>query len=173
MKKLVFIAWTLLIKEVFCENDKITFFDNSEGTQIGQLCSLGVKNGTCELISNCRAHFKNSPILRICGNENKIQIICCPKDAKMDRIKMFNKLPQFNEKCTAAKTNETGNLKLISHCPRIESEVQAGSPFPRVCEYELCKDMVCCPIEHDKHINGKLINISFNVKIILINFSLQ
>lgn len=130
VKKLVFLAWTLFlalfIKQVLCENDQIKFFDNSEVIhQIGQICSLGLKNGTCELISNCRDHFKKTQIIKICGSENGVQIICCP----IDRIKMFNKLPEFNGKCTVAITNENGNFKLINHCPRIESEVNAGAPF--------------------------------------------
>lgn len=140
---------------VLCKNDKITFFDTSEGTTIGQCCSLGEKNGTCELISNCRAHFQKAPILRICGYENGVQIICCPK---IDGVKMPKKLPQFDGMCTVSATNETGNFKLIKHCPRIESEVNAGAPFPRVCEYEVCRDVVCCPNDNKRrNLDGKQI----------------
>lgn len=166
MKKLVFLTLTLCIQLVISKNDKITFFDNSEeGTRIGQFCSLTEKNenGTCELISDCSAYFENSPIIKICGYKDGDQIICCPKietASKIDGPEMFIGFKQFEDKCIVAKTNEKGFFKLIEHCPRIKSEVKAGAPFPRVCAYEVCRDMVCCPIDNKKHrkFDGKSIH---------------
>lgn len=180
MKKLVFITLALFVDFVVSKHDKITFFDNSEnGTRIGQQCSLAEQNehGTCQLISDCRVYFENSPIIKICGNQNGDQIICCPKvetASKIDGPETFNGFKQFEGKCTVAKTNEQGFLKLIEHCPRIKSEVKAGAPFPRVCGYEVCRDMVCCPIDNNKHrkFDGKSINpiICIQHQIIYFNF---
>lgn len=156
MKKLVILTLTLFIKFVISKEDKITFFDNSEdGIKIGQLCSLAEKNenGTCKLISDCKVYFENSPILKICGSVNGNQIICCPNIetvSKIDGPATFNGFKPFEDKCTVANTNEKGFLKLIEHCPRIKAEVKAGAPFPRICEYEVCRDMVCCPIDNKK-----------------------
>lgn len=178
MKKLVFLTFALFIKIVFSKEDKITFFDNSEnGTKIGQLCSLAEKNvnGTCQLISDCSEYFEISPIIKICGSKNGDQIICCPIEtaSQINGPETFTGFKQFEDKCTVAKTNEKGFLKLIEHCPRIKSEVKAGAPFPRVCNYEVCRDMVCCPIDDKKHKKFDVCNEYDNANYKLINRLVQ
>lgn len=70
--------------------------------------------------------------------------------SKSDEEYQFKK---FTPECIVQGTNETGVYKLIKHCPRIKEEVQNGAPFPTVCNYEVCEDMVCCPIGGLKRTN--------------------
>lgn len=109
---------------------------------LGDVCNLNNNNqqqGQCKFVSECVDYFKKSTEITICGYDRKDSIICCPQT-------QLTEFRNFTSECVVKETNEKGFLKLIKHCPRIEREVSKGSPFPRVCEHEICRDMVCCPV---------------------------
>lgn len=97
--------------------------------------------GECSILSECMDFFKKTTEITICGlypflDLSPRSIICCPKP----------EFKEFTSECVVKGTNEKGFYKIIKHCPRIAEEVEKGAPFPRVCDNEICRDMVCCPV---------------------------
>lgn len=137
MIKTIIFLLVIYLKIFFCKelDDQCDLPDNNED------------DGICRLATDCIDYFKINKNIKICGFQNKESIICCPNfinETHQEKNKFYQQ--QFNPECLVDKTNEKGFYKLINHCPRIAEEVRNGAPFPRVCEYEVCKDLVCCPV---------------------------
>lgn len=106
---------------------------------LGDSCQLSNSEnpGECRFLRDCIDYYKKTAKITVCGlNRGRETIICCPQF----------EFKQFTSECVVRGTNENGFHKLIKHCPRIAEEVEYGAPFPRVCDYEICRDMVCCPV---------------------------
>lgn len=48
------------------------------------------------------------------------------------------------EECLVERTNERGVLRFPQHCP----DLVVDTTHPRICQFEVCKDLVCCPIQN-------------------------
>lgn len=137
MTKVIIFLFVVYLKLIFCK-------------ELGDLCKLpdnSEDHGVCKLATDCIDYFKVHKNIKICGFQNKESIICCPSYVNKTLFEedKFNH-QQFNPECLVPKSNERGFYKLIEHCPRIAQEVHNGAPFPQVCKYDICKDMVCCPV---------------------------
>lgn len=114
---------------------------------LGDFCQLydNQQQGECKFVTDCSDYFKNTTKITICGFDGNDSIICCPK-TQTKVVLSTNEYQELPSECLVKETNERGFHKLIEHCPRIQEEVRNGAPFPRICDYEVCRDMVCCPI---------------------------
>lgn len=121
--------------------------------ELGDSCSLSdnYESGICKFATDCTDFFKTNRSIQICGFQYKESIICCPNSKNL--LSYYDSLQDDGEfvykelvsECIVPTTNEKGFHKFIKHCPRIAEEVRNGAPFPKICDYEICKDMVCCP----------------------------
>lgn len=147
-------VFTILIISIICCLAQISSFKydaTSEMLELGDSCKIAETstNGTCKLDTECSDYLNSNQTIEICGFQGLRSIICCPKI--QEKIEFEYK--EFNPECFLPKTNEKGFLKLIEFCPRIAEEVRNGALFPKVCDYEICRDLVCCPVGGSKRQN--------------------
>lgn len=134
--------------------DQITSFKYDTTSRIlalGDSCIIKdtSQEGICKLDTDCSDYFNLNQTIQICGFQGMRSIICCPKIQK----KINFEYKEFNPECFLPETNEKGFYKLIKFCPRIAEEVRNGAPFPKVCDHEICRDLVCCPVGGSKRKN--------------------
>lgn len=143
MKKVLIILLIISVNKSVSGQSK--YISRERFKQLGDSCTLAnnKRPGKCKFVKDCSGHFKNTTHITICGFDRKDSIICCPQTENKPKITQYKK---FTPECFVQGTNENGFLKLIKHCPRIEEEIRNGAPFPTVCNYEICKDLVCCPV---------------------------
>lgn len=141
---------------------------------LGDSCNLSDNNesGICKFATDCSDFFSTNRTIKICGFQNKESIICCPSSSNL--LSYYDSIQDDGEfvyeelisECIVPTTKEKGFHKFIEHCPRIAEEVRNGAPFPKLCNYDICKDMVCCPVGGLKRKNEVCHNyddISYNL----------
>lgn len=143
--KLIPYFWIFSISLTIRLTDGTFFFDyNSSVIYDGERCNpnrADTNLGVCKSINDC-AEIQNSLRNRIynhtvCGYLQHDQIVCCPVVKKSFVSQEF-------EDCLVYKTNERGVLRFPKHCPGLV----ADDSRPSICKFDVCKDLVCCPIQN-------------------------
>lgn len=125
----------ILANFIFCVDD-IQFYD--QDLYLGDDCRThdGLQ-GTCVKIQDCLGVRSRSELVK-CGFEKMTPIVCCALQLDIDvRINVEEYIP-FQWECKVNGTTEDGRLIRKQFCPD-------GDRLPKVCNYEICKDLVCCP----------------------------
>lgn len=160
-----FIKFLIILKLFNSQVTDARYGESQAILELGDSCYLYDNNesGICKFATDCTDFFKTNRTIQICGFQNTESIICCPNT---NNILSYYDSPQDNDEfeykeltseCIVPTTNEKGFHKFIEHCPRIAEEVRNGAPFPKICDYEICKDMVCCPVGGSKRKNEGLL----------------
>lgn len=165
---LVFLS-SFYLKVVICT--RVTFLDEFQQLYLGDSCIVDETNqmGSCKLLENCPLAVRElqETELRvrptICGYQYKMPIVCCPNtnviiDKAMilrDRVQPVSRMNgtleplqiyNFKHFCPLSD-NMNGTVMYEKHCPESKVLLAKGMSLKRLCNYEICNDLVCCPIE--------------------------
>lgn len=50
-----------------------------------------------------------------------------------------------NYDCKVFNTNEDGVYTIKSDCPRYQEDIKNNKAVPKVCDWEFCENLICCP----------------------------
>lgn len=64
----------------------------------------------------------------------------------MKKKQLISAYKELISPCIVSKTGKVGVIKSLYHCPDLLADHYCNITIPRVCNYEICEDFVCCPI---------------------------